>query len=352
MFLKSKARKRILLINYEMTYTGSPRALYNLAKVLVELKYDVDVCTLNSGMYEKEFNKIGIGVKEIDLEYVKRNNSEFVAYDFVICNTIFCLEIAYYLQNIVNTALFIMEAANLKQLMKNCCLDEMKLCNIKKVFCVSEYAMHEIQKEYNLKNISILHNYVINVKKRFNIHRKNEKIKFIVSGTIEERKAQDIAIKAYYLLSEEQREKSELYILGASPIWSAEYQEKIEGLITDGIHVLEAIKDSDELYDFYNEMDVFLIPSRDESCSLVALEAAMLKKPIIVSENVGAKYLLCNKKENIVHTNDETELAKVMMKYVDNSHRIAVDGIKNYFSYKKMGTEKVLKREINRIVRD
>ncbi|WP_139025413.1 glycosyltransferase family 4 protein [Acetonema longum] len=35
-------------------------------------------------------------------------------------------------------------------------------------------------------------------------------------------------------------------------------------------------------------MDAFVIVSRDESCSLVALEWAMMGTPLIVSGNVGA----------------------------------------------------------------
>lgn len=45
----------------------------------------------------------------------------------------------------------------------------------------------------------------------------------------------------------------------------------------------------------FQETDVFVVPSRDESCSLVVLEAFAAGKPVIISNQVGAKYLLTDK---------------------------------------------------------
>lgn len=44
----------------------------------------------------------------------------------------------------------------------------------------------------------------------------------------------------------------------------------------------------------FKRSNVMLVPSLDESCSLTALEGGMFGKPLIVTENVGAKYMIEN----------------------------------------------------------
>ncbi len=345
-----KSKDRILLINYEMSYTGSPRALYNLAKIFIDLGKDVSVYTINSGPFENEFKKLNIEVKEVSLKDVSLGSKMLEKFELVVCNTIFCLDIAYAIQDKVKTVLYIMEANNLRQLMRDCDLDFQKLKRIKTIFCVSEYAKNAIQEVIENKNVFVVHNYIDKYKS--GIKFVNPKcIKFVVSGTIEHRKAQEIALKAINTLDKDVRKKCELHILGDIPIWSKEYSDRLLNLKIDNVYFHDAINDTKSLYMFYKKMDVFLIPSRDESCSLVALEAAMLKRPIIVSENVGAKYLI-NTKENVVPVDDYKSLARCISTYIEKPLRIYIDGIKCYISYLKFGTYRFVKKEILKIMRD
>ena len=65
-------------------------------------------------------------------------------------------------------------------------------------------------------------------------------------------------------------------------------------------------------------MDVVVVASRDESCSLVALEGAMLSRPLIVTENVGAKYMVTPQNGLIVPSNDVDAMKDALMTMIDN----------------------------------
>lgn len=120
--------KRVLLVNYEMTYTGSPRVLYNLATVMQELGYRPSVWTFNLGGFEHEFKDIDIDVQVITIEEMNsgRLDREIKKYKFVIVNTIFCIDFAVYAQQFRKTFLYIMEASNILHLMRDCNLNEKK----------------------------------------------------------------------------------------------------------------------------------------------------------------------------------------------------------------------------------
>lgn len=88
------------------------------------------------------------------------------------------------------------------------------------------------------------------------------------------------------------------------------------------IKVIDAAK-------FYNEIDVFILPSLSETWGLVILEAILVKKPTILTQNTGLKELL---KDN-VHTLffnplDSNSLVIAMEKMLNKAYRdeIAIQG--------------------------
>lgn len=49
--------KRIMLLSHEMTYTGAPNSLLNVASVLKKHGHSVTVFTLTEGVFSKGFEK-------------------------------------------------------------------------------------------------------------------------------------------------------------------------------------------------------------------------------------------------------------------------------------------------------
>ena len=344
-------KRKVLLVSYEMSYTGSPVAVLNLAKAFKKLKYEVDVWTLNEGEFQVEFEKLGIRVnlvafKSMDDFIIEKSLSD---YEYIIANTVFCAEFAEWASAFSNTILYIHEAQNLADLVKACNIRWKSIETVSNVFCVSEYARKSILNQYNVKNLYVLSNYV----EKVFFHKKNKrdnKIRFLVSGTYEYRKGQDVVEEAFLGLPSDFREKAELHFVGAMPKWSRDYQNSIKEKKIDNIYIHSEICDRTELFQFYDYMDVIVVASRDESCSLVALEAAMLKKCIFVTENTGAAYVVANKR--FVLPTGEVQRLKKEMQYIisANKRTLRREGIRNYKLYKKYGTKRKFCKQLKSIM--
>ncbi|WP_028242748.1 glycosyltransferase family 4 protein [Pseudobutyrivibrio ruminis] len=340
-------KKRVLLVSYELSCTGSPKAVLNMANAFRDCGYFVGIWALNDGPYASEFEKEGYQVEIISFP---RDAGELLdkrirSYELVICHTIFCAEFACYTQRIKKTALYIHEAANIRKLMNKCGIDKKYLLGIRHTFCVSDYAKTQICNNYNLKNLYVLNNYVSQYDVEQEQKGSHDTIRLCLSGTVEERKGLDILVQA---LSNYLYHDIELHVIGEIPEWSMKYAEK--WLDNDFIIYHGAISDRAELMKLYKSMDVFVVASRDESCSLVALEAAMLKKALIVTENTGAKYIVDNK-ACIVKTNDADSLSNAIKMFIKKPNMIVNEGKANYEKYLKYASENNYKKKLKKYIR-
>lgn len=156
------------------------------------------------------------------------------------------------------------------------------------------------------------------------------------------RKAIDIICPAFASLD---TDKAELHIIGKILEDAAETKQKYQN--NSNIIWHGAINNSQQKNQLFNQMDVFIIPSRDESCSLVAIEAAMLSKPIVVSKNVGAKYLIDEGVNGfIVKTEDINDLSQKMQYFIDNKDKIPAMGQKSRENYLQTSTMEVFEKNI------
>ena len=347
-----KTPKKILLVSHEMTYTGAPCSLLKTGKLLQEEGFSVDVWTLKDGEFTEEFQRMGMEVKKISFpEDVSDSLSNTIAsFDIVIANTIFCAAFARYAQNFAKTVLYIRESENIPQIIRDCGLEESDFTEADNLICVSEYARQFIEKRYGRADVAVIPNFVeddsacLKKKKHPKKNRSNDRIfHFLVSGTLEPRKGQDIAIEAYLLLNPEERKKSRLHIVGARPGWASEYQNKLP-LDEDGIIYHGEIRDRKEILFLYDSMDAILVPSRDESCSLVTLEACMLGKPVILTENTGAKYLVSP--SCIVKTGDSQALKKKLSEAIHRPEWLQAMGERNRTSWLENASEELYRKRI------
>lgn len=351
--------KKILLVSHEMSYTGAPRSLFQIAKILKENAYCVSVWTLKEGKFAEEFRELDIEVRYIEFPGAasERLAQEIKEFQIVIANTIFSASFATYAQKFTKTILYIREAQNIPKLIETCLLDERDIRSVSNIVCVSEYAEEFIRSRYRLDPISVIHNYVedefkerIHPPKVLKKKKQKKKIHFCVLGTIEPRKGQDIAISAFIqLFSQNQQRKGYLHLAGAMPEWAADYQRNLRIDSEKGIIYHGEIQDRAELLKLYKKMDVILIPSIDEACSLVTLEAAMMEKAIILTENTGAKYLVDS--SCIVSANNSEKLAEKMYEYFCQPKKIKEDGRENRKRYLEKATREHYKKDFLKYLR-
>ena len=340
-------KNHILLVTHELTYTGAPAALLRMAKGLKKLGYKVDIWSFLDGEFRSEFEKEGFSVTIVPYPNcdVSTIPASVQSYQLIVANTIFTAPFAYLVMQYANTVLYLREAMNLPGILTGTSLSPDVISDADHVTCVSDYAGEFIYKEYHPKDLMVLPDHVEDeyVDTHNTASEKDKRVCFIISGSLEPRKGQKFAIEAFRQLPDEIGRQAELHIIGRRPEWSRNYWEKLPSEDTN-IFMHEEITDRQELISLYKSMDVFLIPSTDESLSLVALEGAMLGKPVIMSDHVGAKTYFAS--EDVFPSGDSDALRNLMTEYIVSDEKRTAAGIRNRLSYEQNMTEDIYLREL------
>jgi glycosyltransferase involved in cell wall biosynthesis len=159
----------------------------------------------------------------------------------------------------------------------------------KKVFAVSDETKHFVEKLYNAKNVGVIPNIVdtnmfniqsgldkTNIRQKYKIPEDNKIIIFV--GRYEYAKGSDIMND----LIESFDEKTALMVVDGNVLLNYKNKKII-------------LKDSvthDEVSQFYNIADIFILPSRHEGSATVLLEAMSTGLPFVISKVGLAKNLL------------------------------------------------------------
>jgi Glycosyltransferase len=149
---------------------------------------------------------------------------------------------------------------------------------------------------------------------------------FIISGSIESRKGQDIAIEAISMLDLEISSKAKFVFVGKpldDDIFALLCQVARENSNIEYHHVLSR----DEVLQLYQAAGCMLIPSRDEPMSLVAVESSIFSKPFICSDRTGiAKYVIDNENGMIFQSGNSDSLADKLAFAIKNKDQMRAMG--------------------------
>lgn len=345
---------RVLAINHEMSITGAPLSLKNVIKILEKNNCDVDILSFQRGNHPDIFDDTNCNVYYIPHFFSKSRKIKQIisSYDFVICNTILSVEYAKFcFENNIPHMFVIREAKSLDGYSLQCDILRSFIDKDKNnIYCVSEYAQKIIHNLFNV-NINILHNFIMEEKK-LEVKHHEEAIIFSIVGSLVPRKALDICVKAFLKLNVVYKNKWKLYIIGKMSTKNKKYWGPIKEISSSYNNIVWM----DELHGtpkwkYFNQTDVFIIPSLDESCSRVVLEAAMLEKPCIISENIGAKYIVQDGAGFIVKTADSNSLSQCIQNILlmDREQIVAI-GKKARINYENTSTESIYEKNIMNII--
>lgn len=350
--------KKVLLATPELEYTGAVQSFRRMCKVLRENGYDVNAISYKNGPFMQEMEKIQIDVKIFDIS--KKSDSilsEFLGkFDLIIANTIETYRIADVGQELCPTIWYIREADNLPEFFEKDIKRREAFERAKNIYVVSEYARDFIVNNFN-ENVRVLHNCVEDESMLFNFASEKKspnKIKFLALGTIEERKGYDIYIDAYLSMQEELKRRCEVHYAGRLLDWAKWFYEPIIKKTENEVGVVYhgTVNEREKLMRLIHESDCVVVPSRDESCSLVVLEAAMMGKPIIVTENIGAKYIVTPESGWVVKTGDVDSLKHVFEEIVNNPNLLKQMGQLSRKRYEETSTYEIYTKNLLDVVEE
>lgn len=349
-FLKGK---RILLYTQELTYTGSPHSLLRMARAIKKEGAYVEVWSKENGNFIKEFEKENIKVSVYENPFLETGKCAKIisTFDLAIANTVLTEKFYICAKDIIPTIWYIREASNLPEICVGNPIRENALKTAERLYCVSEYAADFIRTHYN-SSVVVVHNCVEDHYSKGDKNIIQDEINIMSMGTVNYRKAFDVFINAYFELPEMLQRKIHLYFAGRlleenRGFWEPILQ-KIQG--KGKITFLGEIDDTKEKMDIMKKMNVFCVVSRDESCSLVTLEAAMLGKPIIVSENVGAKYMVSEENGWVIETESEHALANIYREIAEEPEKLERMGEKSREIYTSKATIEIYNKNIVNMV--
>ena len=331
---------RILLVSHELTYTGAPLSLLKTAQCLSEMGYSLKILSLKDGDLRKEFEKYGkvIISDNIDTIVLAAANC-----DFVIINTMVNYCEYSMLSKLLPTVWWIREPHNM--------LDMYRYRYIKQIlrFANNVYTMSDFSRQeflaYN-PNISVIkHGY--DDEYRHKPIDTNE-LSFAVIGSIDERKGQDIFAEAIRLLPEEKRHKAKFYIVGKKH--NIKYYDSLKIGLDGILEIMEPITEHKDMLSFYEKISCVVIPSREEPTSRVAIEAMMMARPAIMSDQVGAQYLYNGRNGAIFKNENAEQLSKLIEDIIDNPQKLEEMSVEARKAYMENNSIEVYKKNLQKMI--
>lgn len=170
--------------------------------------------------------------------------------------------------------------------------------------------------------------------------RRSEKIIFLIAGTLEKRKGQDIFLEAVRLIPEELRSKAIFRIIGSphkNDVAGAIFLKKLHASATllPEVEFLENMS-LDLLHEYYAAADVFVSASRDDPMPIVITQGLMYSTACLCSSAIGHAQLLEDGKNALIFSNDSAnELAKKMTWAINNPSGLMTLGVAGRAVYEK-----------------
>ncbi len=347
---------RILFVSPEMPYTGSPHSLLRLCKVASSLGYQPVVWTAKAGPFAKEFEAHGYAVAVVPPSEIGERRVRDLIRDnvqLVVCNTVVTDAYVRAFEGILPVVWYVREATNVPQFLRGNAQRTETLRHSSSVAVVSEYAAEAIG-QFADGPIDVVRNAVEDVSALAlpYVPARDGVVRFVQLGTVEHRKGYDLFVSAYKALPQEYKDRAELHFAGGFVNSGTSFASFFFGQIADEprIHYHGVIAGVREKVELLSQMDVVVVASRDESCSLVALEGAMLSKPLIVTENVGAKYMVGEENGIIVPSGEVEALRRAFMRMIDlGSAPLAAMGAVSRRKYDELASMNTHSRELGEL---
>lgn len=110
---------------------------------------------------------------------------------------------------------------------------------------------------------------------------------------------------------------------------------KVKDIINNSKSILVFDKYIDDMSEFYNKIDFFILPSVDEGFGMVIPEAMSFSKGCIATNNVGASFLIKNDQNGyVVPYSNHNALYKSLKKVIDKKENLKEMGDKSSKIYK------------------
>lgn len=202
-------------------------------------------------------------------------------------------------------------------------------------------AYKEAIESYGIKNKFQVVPNVVNTKKFYpsSSEREGGKKQLLFVGNLVPKKGIPFLLEALCQIKE-QRQDFTLYIVGDGPN-RGEYEELVPKLGLTGIVKFHGMKQKDEVAEFMQNCDFFVMPSLYEGFGVVYAEAMACGKPVIATNARGPDEIVDEEMGILVPPQDTKALREAIEYMLDNYQNYSPESIAQYakdrFSYEVIG---------------
>lgn len=343
----SRYKKTVLFFSNELIPTGAPIALMSAINAFMKLGYKPFVISFRSGnlFYELKKMRIPVIVSEEALynpEFIfKKINSNF---DLIFANTFASGKTVDYCEKkSMKTIWWIHEGASLINMLSDF-LPRTKTFHNTRILAISDVAGQALQKHFPNTNYQIL---PLGGSFKYSLKptRKNNDIVLLIYVSDPFIKGFDILEKGLTEVKTPLDKQLVINVVGNN--------NPLKFSNSDKRFVFKARMDHESMLKEIVNSDLILIPSREETFSIMALEALRLKKPFIASDIIGLKPLLPKYIYNdfFFDTNNPFDLSKKINSFLDNRKKYNDLSKRLYIDCAKMFSEDSLKENISSILK-
>ena len=352
--LSGQSGKKILLLSQDLTLGGPSIALFHVAKILVKRGYQVVYASMIDGPLREKLlaNNIPV-IVDVNLQIETMKDSEWTRnFSLLFCNTInyhvflserdISIPVIWWLHD----SEFFYDGVN-RETLVNLDKGNLRVCSVGPV---PRNAMHKMIADMPVDDLLYgVEDMVGNVRQTQD--RYTDKICFVTIGYIEERKGQDLLVRAIRRLPDEYRTKAVFYLVGQDLSMMAQ-QIKAEIKNMPEI-IMTGTVDRDGIKKILNDADVMICPSREDPMPTVATEAMMYSVPCILSDAAGTADYVRDGIDGFIFPSESVEELSVRIQWcIDHNQELSEMGIWARKIYEKFFSMKVFEENLLDIVNE
>ncbi len=350
-------RKKGLIITTELNYNGGSMAAIYAAIALQKNGYEITVATPGGDeTFINEMKKQNISfIIYRNLAHAQLEEIYWIGYfQYIIVNTFQMICCALEIARQRNVSLWIHEPLDVYSIMQYWKDDIKKGLNDKnklKIYAVSSIAKKNFLKKYSFPLIELL-SYGIPDEFLPSSVLLNKKLVFCTVGSILEIKGYDILIDSIEKLESNKSEQAEFLFIGTSV--DNEYGNWIEERVKSIKNIHRINKSTrKEMMQYYQQIDVLIIPSREETMSIVATEAMMLGKVCIISNTSGMADYVENYSNGLIFSSGNSdELSEKIQWCINNPELLKEMGKSARTVYEKIFSMNVFAKNLEKVIAD
>ena len=324
-----RQKHKVLLIGHDLTVNGAPLSLLAIARLLISDGYYVDIAVKDKHHIKEIYMYDGIGadvflLPDSTAETFRNSDRVLKGYDFVIVNTVVMAAYADLCRqlNIPHIWFIREDILTIQTFWEKIDFCKERFFNdYENILCVSKYVTDCLYDKFGIR-CGYINNFIndifskndLNSQRKFEPSISHRTVKFAVVGHLSNIKAQQTAVATFMQLSAFPQlvNRWKLFLIGGVTDYPLESKLKsvtrnIQNIIWSGVV-------TENKWDLFKSIDFFIIPSVEEASSRVAIEAAMLGKPVIVTTHVGAKYLAESNAGFVFEPEDITGLRHIILR--------------------------------------